>query len=324
MNYGTPYLSPSPPTGSQAPLSQACLLPINEDRQAGGDHRILLGYWKHPSEEEWSVEERRQEFLVTSSGSSARHSTILAVALSWNFQKLNRAEALIEKRTPTEYGVVASQLFNKIQSSQHPVASADNFPPTIRRWNHSDDLKRLQVLALHTLPLQVFTTWLLDHGRRELPRQKAATSTASCLPSPGIGTQAAVSSRRRRPDMYAISTQHNWGAKYKFAVDVQSKGFEEAPDTILQAVQQLKWAGTSAWTLVTIDQEKELSLLVPETFWDRAPVPRTIIRERKLTFNDMGNDHRPAGTMGGALWTAPEEDYFWTQVVTNSDKRLGC
>ncbi|OIW30023.1 hypothetical protein CONLIGDRAFT_680814 [Coniochaeta ligniaria NRRL 30616] len=27
--------------------------------------------------------------------------------------------------------------------------------------------------------------------------------------------------------------------------------------------------------------------------------------------------------MGGPLWTAPEEDYFWTQVVPKSDKRLG-
>ncbi|OIW31189.1 hypothetical protein CONLIGDRAFT_595382, partial [Coniochaeta ligniaria NRRL 30616] len=45
--------------------------------------------------------------------------------------------------------------------------------------------------------------------------------------------------------------QQNWGAKYKFAVDVQSKGFEDAPDTILQAVQQLKWAGTSAVPLAS-------------------------------------------------------------------------
>lgn len=38
----------------------------------------------------------------------------------------------------------------------------------------------------------------------------------------------------------------NWGAKYKFGVDVQSKGFDEAPDSILQAVQRLKWAGRTA------------------------------------------------------------------------------
>lgn len=36
------------------------------------------------------------------------------------------------------------------------------------------------------------------------------------------------------------------GAKYKFGVDVQSKGFDEAPDAILKAVQRLKWAGRTA------------------------------------------------------------------------------
>lgn len=38
----------------------------------------------------------------------------------------------------------------------------------------------------------------------------------------------------------------NWGARYKFGVSVQSKGFDEAPDAILQAVQRLKWAGQTA------------------------------------------------------------------------------
>lgn len=36
------------------------------------------------------------------------------------------------------------------------------------------------------------------------------------------------------------------GAKYKFGVDVQSKGFDEAPDAILKAVHRLKWAGRTA------------------------------------------------------------------------------
>ncbi|KAB5547281.1 hypothetical protein GE09DRAFT_206578 [Coniochaeta sp. 2T2.1] len=43
--------------------------------------------------------------------------------------------------------------------------------------------------------------------------------------------------------------QQNFGAVYKFGVTVQSKGFEEAPDAILQAVQQLKWAGKTAMPL---------------------------------------------------------------------------
>jgi len=43
--------------------------------------------------------------------------------------------------------------------------------------------------------------------------------------------------------------QQNFGAVYKFGVTVQSKGFEQAPDTILQAVQQLQWAGKTAMPL---------------------------------------------------------------------------
>jgi hypothetical protein len=27
--------------------------------------------------------------------------------------------------------------------------------------------------------------------------------------------------------------------------------------------------------------------------------------------------------MGGAVWTKPEEEYFWTIVVPNSDKKIG-
>lgn len=41
-------------------------------------------------------------------------------------------------------------------------------------------------------------------------------------------------------------TDNEKGAKYKFGVDVQSKGFDEAPDPILKAVHRLKWAGTTA------------------------------------------------------------------------------
>lgn len=32
---------------------------------------------------------------------------------------------------------------------------------------------------------------------------------------------------------------------------------------------------------------------------------------------------RAAITMGGPLWTASEEDYFWTKVVPFSDKKIG-
>ncbi|ROT34664.1 hypothetical protein SODALDRAFT_285960 [Sodiomyces alkalinus F11] len=37
--------------------------------------------------------------------------------------------------------------------------------------------------------------------------------------------------------------QQNWGAPYKFVVNVLSKSFEEAPDAILKALMRLRWAG---------------------------------------------------------------------------------
>ncbi|KAH6855041.1 hypothetical protein B0I37DRAFT_305211 [Chaetomium sp. MPI-CAGE-AT-0009] len=41
---------------------------------------------------------------------------------------------------------------------------------------------------------------------------------------------------------YTRHFQQNFGAKYKFGVAVQSKGFDEAPDVVLRALQRLIWA----------------------------------------------------------------------------------
>ncbi|EAQ89767.1 hypothetical protein CHGG_06386 [Chaetomium globosum CBS 148.51] len=41
---------------------------------------------------------------------------------------------------------------------------------------------------------------------------------------------------------YTRHFQQNFGARYKFGVTVQSKGFDEAPDIILRALQRLIWA----------------------------------------------------------------------------------
>jgi hypothetical protein len=40
------------------------------------------------------------------------------------------------------------------------------------------------------------------------------------------------------------------GAFYKFGVNVQSKGFSEAPDVVLKSMQRLKWAKEEACRLV--------------------------------------------------------------------------
>ncbi|KAM7209622.1 hypothetical protein V8F20_000025 [Naviculisporaceae sp. PSN 640] len=40
--------------------------------------------------------------------------------------------------------------------------------------------------------------------------------------------------------------QQNFGARYKFGVTVQSKGFNEAPDVILRALHRMVWAGKNA------------------------------------------------------------------------------
>ncbi|KAK3694575.1 hypothetical protein B0T22DRAFT_496957 [Podospora appendiculata] len=40
--------------------------------------------------------------------------------------------------------------------------------------------------------------------------------------------------------------QQNFGARYKFGVSVQSRGFDGAPEVILRALHRLRWAGQSA------------------------------------------------------------------------------
>ncbi len=50
--------------------------------------------------------------------------------------------------------------------------------------------------------------------------------------------------------------QQNFGARYKFGVSVQSKGFDEAPDVILRALHRLIWASQQAvhYTADMMDQ----------------------------------------------------------------------
>jgi len=51
----------------------------------------------------------------------------------------------------------------------------------------------------------------------------------------------------RLDDLYGYDdANYEQGAPYKFGVTVDSKGFSDAPETILQAVQQMRWAGTTA------------------------------------------------------------------------------
>ncbi|KAK3365209.1 hypothetical protein B0T24DRAFT_428302 [Lasiosphaeria ovina] len=45
---------------------------------------------------------------------------------------------------------------------------------------------------------------------------------------------------------YTRHFQQNFGARYKFGVAVQSKGFDQAPEVILRALHRLIWAGSSA------------------------------------------------------------------------------
>ncbi|KAK3996318.1 hypothetical protein QBC44DRAFT_232180, partial [Cladorrhinum sp. PSN332] len=57
--------------------------------------------------------------------------------------------------------------------------------------------------------------------------------------------------------------QQNFGARYKFGVSVQSKGFSEAPDVVLQALQRLIWAKRVAVPasnnfIDTLDQQKHV------------------------------------------------------------------
>ncbi|OIW30597.1 MFS general substrate transporter [Coniochaeta ligniaria NRRL 30616] len=62
-----------------------------------------------------------------------------------------------------------------------------------------------------------------------------------------------------------------------------------------------------------------LFFFVPETFWDRAPVPRAIIRQRKLTFNDnfflkyMGRSHASqASSILGPPEARRQSRHDWT------------
>lgn len=60
----------------------------------------------------------------------------------------------------------------------------------------------------------------------------------------------------------------NWGAPYKFAVNVHSRPFSEAPESIIGALKRMQWAGKQsiATTNKTIDayaQQPGFSEIVP-------------------------------------------------------------
>ncbi|KAJ4298633.1 hypothetical protein N0V88_003664 [Collariella sp. IMI 366227] len=69
---------------------------------------------------------------------------------------------------------------------------------------------------------------------------------------------------------YTRHFQQNFGARYKFGVSVQSKGFEEAPDVILRALQRLAWAKEVAVT----NANKLIATLDAGKVWPSAVVPR--------------------------------------------------
>ncbi|KAL2757753.1 hypothetical protein ACRALDRAFT_2016840 [Sodiomyces alcalophilus JCM 7366] len=64
--------------------------------------------------------------------------------------------------------------------------------------------------------------------------------------SPRMHVDIKVRSADTVLDKTEVLTRHfqqNWGAPYKFVVNVLSKSFEEAPDAILKALMRLRWAG---------------------------------------------------------------------------------
>ena len=58
--------------------------------------------------------------------------------------------------------------------------------------------------------------------------------------------------------------QQNWGAPYKFVVNVLSKGFSEAPDFILKALMRMDWAGRQS-VIRTMKDTDEAGVTTSET-----------------------------------------------------------
>ncbi|KAK0703506.1 hypothetical protein B0T26DRAFT_744306 [Lasiosphaeria miniovina] len=55
-----------------------------------------------------------------------------------------------------------------------------------------------------------------------------------------------IEAKPNKLEGYTRHFQQNFGARYKFGVAVQSKGFDQAPEVILRALHRLIWAGSSA------------------------------------------------------------------------------
>ncbi|KAK4199729.1 hypothetical protein QBC40DRAFT_265647 [Triangularia verruculosa] len=64
--------------------------------------------------------------------------------------------------------------------------------------------------------------------------------------------------------------QQNFGARYKFGVSVQSKGFADAPPAILKALKRLDWAKTAAVSSATANLPLDQHALGDDTLTDVA------------------------------------------------------
>ncbi len=67
---------------------------------------------------------------------------------------------------------------------------------------------------------------------------------------------------------------HDQGAPYKFGVSVESKGFDEAPDCVLKAIQRLDWAAK-----VAIDSTMKMLPFLPHPGQDSPPGERRAYNE---------------------------------------------
>jgi Alkylated DNA repair protein len=82
------------------------------------------------------------------------------------------------------------------------------------------------------------------------------------------------------------STNKLQGARYKFGVTVQSKGFDEAPDVILKALHRLIWAKT-----VTVKASNAfLEKLDPEAIGPKAYLPKANDFNELLALGYMEGD----------------------------------
>ncbi|KAL2130787.1 hypothetical protein VTI74DRAFT_5948 [Chaetomium olivicolor] len=85
---------------------------------------------------------------------------------------------------------------------------------------------------------------------------------------------------------YTRHFQQNFGARYKFGVSVQSKGFSEAPDVILRALQRLSWAKSAA----VASTNKLIATLDADNISPNAILPHDVNFNELLALGYMEND----------------------------------